>query len=211
MDKMELLNEKESIDKFNKLMPRVNELLNSLELNLSGDIIKPEWDNNRVRFRNKISSGFDINFLKDSGIGGLMFQGDSTLANIEFDKLDKSLLHNINEYNISNKNFNNSNYHISTNTIHHTYHLDRFFNKKGGDSINSILEWGGGYGNMAKISFEIFKNLNTYTIIDLPEFIVLQYIYLVSYFGEDNVRIIKSLDDIGEGINLIPVNVAMET
>lgn len=209
MVNMKILEEKIVFNKFDFISSKINDILDSLNLNLDDKIIKGEWDEWRIKFRGSLQTGINRNFLTQTDIGGLMFQKDVNVINAEIDNMDTNLFDNIIEYDFSNKNFTYNNKLISTNTIHHLYHLSRFLDKKDGSKVKTIIEWGGGYGNMAKLSFETFKNLNRYTIIDLPEFIVLQYIYLVSYYGEDNVRIVRDIKDMGDGINLIAVNDSM--
>lgn len=67
----------------------------------------------------------------------------------------------------------------SENLIHHCYHVFKFeytANRKT-SSFNSILEFGGGYGSMCRV----VKNLGfvgNYVIFDLPEFVLLQKLFL---------------------------------
>jgi putative sugar O-methyltransferase len=69
----------------------------------------------------------------------------------------------------------------SGNTINHVYHLsvfqDCFGNKL--KNINSIFEFGGGYGCMARIFYYLNKKIK-YTIFDTPIINLLQYYYLKS-------------------------------
>lgn len=188
-------------------------LFSSIDRNINIDyniknnkLIKTEWENNRKSLRNKLSN-LDIHFLNNSGIGGLMFQSDLNIFNMELSELPKSYYARITEYKQSNI---NSEFHISTNTIHHLYHLYKYLNYKKLEipqfKSKRIIEWGGGYGNMAKILLELGIT-NNYLIIDIPEFLTIQYIYLSSYFGTDNVYITNDIKDIKENcINLISVD-----
>jgi len=100
-------------------------------------------------------------------------------------------------------------YRTSANTIHHLNHLALFADKTKGilKNVKNVIEWGGGYGNMAKIFLRINSNV-TYTIIDSPIFIFIQAIYLSSIFGREKINIItKSKQEIKNNlINLIPLN-----
>ena len=94
----------------------------------------------------------------------------------------------------------------SANRAHHASHLAYYYKLMGRnvwDSI-SIVEWGGGYGNMARIIRRMNPKI-TYTIVDLPELLSLQYVYLGSIEGIENVNIVASEGDtIASGkINLI--------
>lgn len=102
----------------------------------------------------------------------------------------------------------NCKYMTSHNSIHHLYHIIKFQNEIETELENAdaIVEWGGGYGNLAKI----FKRINshaTYTIIDLPIFSCVQWLYLSTVLGVNNINILtNSTDEIKLGkINLLPV------
>jgi len=103
----------------------------------------------------------------------------------------------------------NSTYLTSHNSIHHLYHLTKFLKitKSTLDEINTVVEWGGGYGNLARI----FKRLNlathTYIIIDTPLFSSLQWLYLTTILGEENVNLLQNSKDIVRPgkINLLPI------
>jgi len=67
----------------------------------------------------------------------------------------------------------------SANLIHHTYHLAQFEEKMNVnlDEIDFILEFGGGYGSICRLFFNLnFKG--KYLIYDLPYFVQLQEYYL---------------------------------
>jgi hypothetical protein len=67
----------------------------------------------------------------------------------------------------------------SDNLIHHVYALSRFEAATGVpiDSLSTIVEFGGGYGSLARAIFKLgFKG--RYVIFDLPEFSALQQFYL---------------------------------
>lgn len=106
----------------------------------------------------------------------------------------------------------NTKYTTSHNSINHLYHIVRFLNSTGSNitDIKTVVEWGGGYGSMAKI----FKRLNatkiTYIIIDTPLFSCLQWLYLSTIFGEKDVHLIKRLPIkiIAGKINILPVGLA---
>ena len=107
----------------------------------------------------------------------------------------------------------NSKYLTSHNSIHHLYHLIYFQDKAGVklDEYNSVLEWGGGYGNMAKIVKRMNREM-TYTIIDLPLLSCIQWLYLSTILGENEVNIItESKVGIRYGkINILPLGLLPE-
>ena len=102
----------------------------------------------------------------------------------------------------------NSLYLTSPNGIHHLYHLVKFQEKTktNFDEMNTIIEWGGGYGNMAKLLKRMVPKV-TYIIIDLPLMSCLQWIYLATIFGETSINLLDNINKkIKKGkINLLPV------
>lgn len=102
----------------------------------------------------------------------------------------------------------NSKYLTSHNSIHHLYHIIYFQNKTRTKitECDSILEWGGGYGNMAKI-VKRMNNEITYTIVDTPLFCCIQWLYLSTILGRNQVNIITGLKDIisPRKVNILPV------
>jgi len=91
--------------------------------------------------------------------------------------------------------------------IHHAYHLASYKTTVGKsfESFGNIVEWGGGYGDMARL----IRRLNaecTYTIIDLPELSALQYIYLHTLLGDDVNLITSENRQVKHGkVNIVPV------
>jgi hypothetical protein len=103
-------------------------------------------------------------------------------------------------------------YLTSANRCHHARHLATYSieTKSKFWDCNSIIEWGGGYGNMARIARRMNPSL-TYIIIDLPELLALQNVYLGCIEGEDKLNIVmpgKSAQILPGKINLMTSQVA---
>ena len=102
----------------------------------------------------------------------------------------------------------NATYATSHTSIHHLYHLIRFADKTGCDfeKIDKVVEWGGGYGNMAKI-FRRLKPNSTYCIIDTPIFSTLQWLYLSTVLGVENVNLLRQPGDAVQSgkVNVVPL------
>jgi hypothetical protein len=94
----------------------------------------------------------------------------------------------------------------SSNRAHHGCHLAYFYKLSGNKiwSANTIVEWGGGYGNMARIIRRMNPNI-TYIIVDLPELLALQYVYLGSLEGADKINVVASDKDLilANKVNLV--------
>jgi hypothetical protein len=103
----------------------------------------------------------------------------------------------------------NPTYLTSHNSIHHLYHLIRFLDKTrcNLDQVDTIVEWGGGYGNMAKILKRLKSAPFTYAIIDTPLLSCVQWLYLATIFGERNVHILQNTENTIHihKINLVPI------
>jgi len=98
-------------------------------------------------------------------------------------------------------------YLTSHTMVHHLYHFLKFQQATNVDVavVGTVVDWGGGYGNQAKI----FKRLNpdaTYFVIDTPLFSAMQWLYLSSVLGEEEVTIATDPSLILQGkINLVPL------
>lgn len=103
----------------------------------------------------------------------------------------------------------NSTYLTSHQSIHHLYHFVRFLEttRCNLNQIDAVVEWGGGYGNMAKIFKRLKPAVSTYVIIDIPLFSCLQWLYLATVLGEKSVNLLQSSADTihAQKINLLPV------
>ena len=98
----------------------------------------------------------------------------------------------------------------SANRAHHAFHLARYKEITGVNfwDCSSIIEWGGGYGNMACIIRKMNPGI-TYIVIDLPEILSLQYVYLGSIFGNNSINIVNH-DIVNGKINLVSTQTTME-
>jgi hypothetical protein len=100
-------------------------------------------------------------------------------------------------------------YRTSHNTVHHLYHLERYREATGCDlaGFRTVVEWGGGYGNLAKLFRRVSGGRCTYVIIDNPLFVALQWLYLGTILGEASVNLVSAHEaPLTQGaLNLVPV------
>ena len=103
----------------------------------------------------------------------------------------------------------NAAYLTSHNSIHHLHHIMRFLSatKTDLDEIHSVVEWCGGYGNLAKIFTRLTSLPPTYVIIDTPLFSCIQWLYLATCLGEEHTNLLTTREDqLQPGkINLVPL------
>jgi len=103
---------------------------------------------------------------------------------------------------------NDFQYKTSGNSIHHLYHFTKFSKATGTSltELDSVVEFGGGYGNAAKI-FRKINTAATYTIVDIPVFSYIQYVYLSTVCGPENVVLFDETKTITTGkINIVPLH-----
>jgi hypothetical protein len=104
----------------------------------------------------------------------------------------------------------------SGNKIHQTYHLKKFYDFSKFDlrNLNNVVEFGGGYGNMAKIFKKKINPKLNYIIFDTKEVSLLQYYYLkksnvkvtINKFKKKNVSLISNLNLFESTINNFNIN-----
>ncbi len=174
----------------------------------------PNWDIYNNNLKNSLLN-LNFSFLRNKVIRSSMFitlRGKLLKQELDFleSNVQKSYLKFLlEEESVGNPILLNSNYITSHSTIHNLYHLVFFIIKlnKNLNKCTQIVEWGGGYGNLARLFMKIGLSGKTYIIIDTPLFSCIQWIYLSSVFGEDKINLIKKEDNnIKEGkINLLPI------
>jgi hypothetical protein len=183
-----------------------------------------EWDIWRKNIKDTFSKRLPIYFLHHSLIGKTMVYGSRKCQKEKLSQIESSYDSHyiktlLKESVIGFPVITNLKYKSSANTIHQVFHLSSYLKKTSKNLFesNHIIEWGGGYGCLARIFSTINPNC-TYTILDLPELNALQYVYLSSIFGINKVNFITDSINIQKGkINLlssdyyINSNVELET
>jgi hypothetical protein len=100
----------------------------------------------------------------------------------------------------------------SANSVHQLYHLARYEEATGmrARDFPTVVEWGGGYGSLARIFRRLPGGPQTYSIVDLPLLSCLQWLYLSTVLGPDEVRLLERSGDAIEDrkINLVPLGLA---
>lgn len=169
-----------------------------------------EWDIWRRNIKDNFSKRLPIYFLHHSLIGKTMAYGSTKFQKEKLSQIESTynsfyIKKLLKESVIGLPIITHFKYKSSSNTIHQVYHMSSYLKKTGKNLFesNHIVEWGGGYGCLARIFSEINPNC-TYTILDLPELNALQYVYLSSIFGKDKVNFITDSINFQKGkINLL--------
>jgi len=177
--------------------------------------ISPTWRTNNDQLERAFKAGPPFGFLNISTIKDAMFVDaggrwlETELSFLER-RLPRARLKSLlKEDWVGQPPLRSATYMTSHNSIHHLYHILRFVELTGCDvgEIEAVVEWGGGYGNLAKLFKRLSSPSCTYVIVDTPLFSVLQWLYLTTVLGRDRVNLIgQPGETIQPGrINLVPL------
>jgi len=206
---------RDQVSTFYALQKKFPDIHNKLKNYNVAQFTTPLWENYNKKLEKVLLPYPPFSFLKNDVIINTMFviAGGKWLRK-ELVFLEKKISKNklkalLQEDYVGDPLLVNLTYLTSHNSIHHLYHLIRFFDKTRCDldQIDTIAEWGGGYGNMAKIFKRLKPTPSTYVIIDTPLFSCIQWLYLATVLGEENVHLLQNYEDTihAEKINLVPI------
>lgn len=182
-----------------------------------GHLTVPHWNEFNRQFEEFLLPHPPIHFLKNAKLRSQMFVDDRYLEHElpflekEFDS--ETLDHLLVEdsvgfpYIITLK----GSLKTSTNRVHSLYHLGRLTRDASLDlpkAVGNVVEWGGGYGCMARVLTRLLGGSATYVLIDTPLLSCLQWLYLSAVIGEDSVSLISDAGQKIEAgkINVVPVH-----
>jgi hypothetical protein len=151
--------------------------------------IDPYWEAQIKNLRNDLAAkNFNNNFLEWEVIrSNMVVQWDDISNKESVDLYAKGFGKGIATPNIGHPNLV---INVNANTIHILHHWMEYGSLKG---INSILEIGGGFGEMCRLARALgFEG--QYTIYDFPEMNVLQNLYLEQTCGMDGIKCISKPD-----------------
>lgn len=180
------------------------------------EMLIPFWNEKLIQLECDFSSGIPENFLHNGVITWTMETGwqnyhDKEIAflkeKLKRDGLSQLICANkLGEPQIVRK----ESCSTTGNTVHHAYHITRYCDAVGSnlEGVGNIVEWGAGYGGMARLFRRIIPTTTTITLIDVKMFSVLQWLYLSSILGKDAVNLITNKDMTLQGgkINIVPLS-----
>ena len=142
----------------------------------------PEWNRHCQNLATELLQRNPEEFMDFQAVKETMFVGNAEYTFDEFEELltvGKINANELTDCDVFSSKFQHPKWATTGNTIHHRYHLHtlKTLTQKDVTQCKSILELGGGYGNMARLSKRM-GFLGAYYIIDLPEFALLQQYYL---------------------------------
>lgn len=157
------------------------------------ELIHDTWKANIATLESYFTNKMNENFMSDDIINGTMVFTNRKAHKIEIkniaDVIDartvgKIISNNLNSAFIKGK----SKKGTIINSVHHLHHLMQFeqATKRKIGSMSSIVEFGGGYGNLARIANNVGFH-NDYHIIDLLLLSCIQYVFLCTAFGKERI------------------------
>lgn len=145
------------------------------------------WNSQRAILHHILSSPFNANLWHEKFLHQNMIRGGRSQAqNFELCFISYCLSDSIKKLILSYKDVNLSGVSqecpelaCSTNTLGHLFYVGKILEKAQSNTIkiNTICEFGAGYGNLARI-FKSLLPAATIILLDLPEFLALQYYFL---------------------------------
>lgn len=187
-----------------QLLMECRKIVNSGKQNqgVSGNQYTDTWNNYLIEFKKMINSDDVHQFLRSSVVRDTMFfeapfvEFKEVLGSWDFFK--KALVFN----SIGNPVPYGLWPLTNGNTVHHLFSISQIFRTSEGlDKINSIVEFGGGYGNMAwcfdRLGFD-----GSYTIFDDIKMNALQKLFLRES-GLGNIKKLSCISNYSELLNLI--------
>lgn len=202
---------------FNSLKEEFFDLYKTINKKDISKFTTSHWEKTNKSFDDFLkNNGVPFGFLRNKIIGYTMFISNEKAMNKEMELLENKyseteLKKYLAEESVGFPILLNRKYVTSHNSIHHLYHLCLFLGKTKSDidAMNTVVEWGGGYGNLAKIFLRLRGETRetTYVIIDTPLFSSLQWLYLSVVLGKDKINVIKKGDDkiVFGKINIVPL------
>lgn len=176
--------------------------------------VHPQWEENIREVESYFLERFDMSFMAHPRVDGTMVFTNGAAHEAEWpfveawrstDTVRRYLGNGLNDHFLTGK--------LGTatliNSAHQLYHLARFERFRGEriEQVGSVVEFGGGYGNLARL-FRSFEGLSRYTIVDLPLFSCIQYVFLSTVLGPGGVRLVtEPRTTAADGIvDLVPIN-----
>jgi hypothetical protein len=198
------LKNNQQLSRFYSVRSKYSEICNLLLGKSQGSKVIAEgydWSNWVRKVRQAFKHGVPLGFLDNSVLKHTMVYAKHhgikethkrilIVSSVFSDEVSKTLLR---EDYIGLPTITNVKYLTSANRSHHAMHLAFYTKEMGGHNFwdcGIIIEWGGGYGNMARLIRKMNPSV-TYIIIDLPEILALQYVYLASLECEDTIHLIR--------------------
>ena len=189
-----LCNPEIAASRFNKALKKAREYYDiQKHKKIAPELIHESWLQNIMALESYFTGQMSEDFISNNIVNGTMVFTNRKVHKLELKNISDVFEKNKTEEIISkglNTAFLSGKSRRSTliNSVHHLHHLMRFEQSTGKKigAINNVVEFGGGYGNMARIVNNI-GSCKTYSIVDLLLFSCIQYVFLSTVAGNNQV------------------------
>lgn len=180
------------------------------------EFLMPQWNDINAKLESVLLPNPPFDFLRHPLIEWTMAGGTNNMARkyLERKFSQQYLKELLREDPAGSPRLTLSPYCTSGSSIRSMHHLALFLATTHADinQLNTVIEWGGGYGNLAKTFHRLHTGKSTYIIIDTPLFSCLQWLYLSVTVGSEHVKLITDDADIETNkINLMPLGQLKKT
>ncbi|MFC1896225.1 hypothetical protein ACFL0Q_06140 [Thermodesulfobacteriota bacterium] len=184
------------------------------------EFVHSRWSDVQPRCAKIIENGVPYNFLHDLTLSRMFYRiGFKKPQEYEFDFLlnnvsekTRSLVKQYRESPVGKPAIDCPQLGISVNSLGMLYYYARITEKLKRWDFNSIVEFGGGYASLCRVFLELLPKHPTYVIIDLPEILSLQHVFL--RWSSNEYRVFPHTTqpiEIKKGfVNLVPVHLIEE-
>lgn len=179
--------------------------------------LHPLWQKARPAFVALIRNGVPPDFLKHESVAHQFCRsGFGEPQKHELNYLSRlpralgDLVRRYRESNIGRPAMDCPDLQISANSLGMLYYFVRIAEARGLDSLQTIVEFGGGYGCLCRVFLELLPRAPTYIIVDLPDMLALQYVFLKASSPDYKVvpHAAAPLHIEPGAVNLVPVHLA---
>jgi len=184
---------------------------------VAGQFLHPLWQKARPAFAALIQNGVPMDFLKHPEVAQMFCRGGfGEPQQHELNYLRsrppalRDLLRRYRESNIGHPTLDCRDLPISVNSLGMLYYFARIVEAAGVGALQTIAEFGGGYGCLCRVFLELLPGPPTYIIIDLPGMLALQYVFLKASSPACKVvpHTAAPLRIVPGSVNLVPVHLA---
>ncbi|MBT3269826.1 hypothetical protein HN371_21955 [Candidatus Poribacteria bacterium] len=202
---------------FHALRGRFSEVFERASAHEGATYTTEWWDDESARMEAAFLPEVPEDFLRNDRLRWEMVASSLQLLEWELPVLESAygpdrLLTLLEEELVGRQILDVAKYHTSINSVHHAYHIHRFVEATGCDlgEVGAVVEWGGGFGNLAKLLLRWAETPITYVIIDIPLMSAVQWLYLSCVLGPDRVTLVDDRDTPIEAgkVNILPVGLA---
>lgn len=166
--------------------------------------ITPLWERTNAHLERILLPRPPFDFLNDATVVATMFQDMAEeavarqIAALESELGPARLAEVVEEDHVGAPPLRIRRYNTSSASVRHLDLIIRYMRATACSlaDLSMILEWGGGYGDLAKVVARLKAGAPlTYVIIDTPLMACLQWIYLGTIFGPERVHLLGSPND----------------